>query len=427
MIDEKKIIDRFLFFMIFGAFALSGFQVQNLIFGFDFRMWQVPLLLIGLILAIKNQLFLSKRIIVAFMAILFHLILIFFCVGSVSTISIIQVFLIVFTTIILYSVVARLGLKSVLSAYYAAALFLAVALLLESILFLIFGLNVYSTGSIGPFIRARGMLTEPSEVSVLIAPAIFIGLVWKKRLQTSVLVISVVMSFSSLSYLSMLMVFYIYLRFHEKIDLKLAKKSFGLFIVVSLAVLSPNVQERFDQMYSGLELLGDSDADLGSYQELAGSAATLIFNANIAIISLFDTNGLGVGFGAFRNAFDSYANNLVNISDVEGLFYNRAGGGSLLIRVTTELGIFGLLWLLYTLLCIHNSFVRLIKRIRFSNEVDSSRVLAIGLSFVILMVYFVRKDMWFSFNLIIFICLYIYATKTNYSRESDANCQELKG
>jgi hypothetical protein len=411
-VSKKAFVEKLLFWLVFTACIFNGVQFQKVFFGLDFRMWQLALLFIGLTLLSVKHLYLNKKIVLILCALILHAILVSLFNRSLEIFSIIQILLMAFSFTILYSLVLKLGAEKILKAYYMAACFLAVVLIIEAILYFVSGINMYDTSTLGPFVRARGFLTEPSEAAVLIAPAVLIGLIWQRGYQVYLLILAAILTFSSLTYLSLLIVFFMYLVFQIKQNSKKTKRTLLMFLVVFLVVvISPNVQERVGQMTMGSGFVGNFSEELSSYQEVAGSAATLIFNANIAWKTIEDTNGLGVGFGAFRFAFDKYSGSIINLDRVEGLFYNRAGGGNLTIRVITELGLLGGIGLLFFVWSVYKSYGLSIKQGNYG-RVNQATVASIGVTFVVLLVFIIRKDMWFSFYLILFLSLYFASLKS---------------
>lgn len=107
-----------------------------------------------------------------------------------------------------------------------------------------------------------------------------------------------------------------------------------LVLELTVGVLPQAITQRFSDLITGLY-------DPNALNQLNASSGSLVNAFYVAIQTLQNTYGSGIGFGSFKEAFELYSSKNTSIN-----LYNSVSGGSLLIRVMTELGLVGLLLLL---------------------------------------------------------------------------------
>lgn len=410
LFEQKVVKQQILSAILFCAFILNGVNAVGAIWSFDFRMWQVSLFVIFLVLLSDKSVFFPKKILAVFVLIVLHSIAVTVVNGVLPWFTIVQIILVFSTLTILYSLVRSIGIDRVLDIYFKAACLLAVSVFLEEFSYLFFAYNIRHAGFVGPFIRASGLLTEPSQLAVLVAPAILYGLIYNFRVLVFLLVISVIISFSSLAYVAVLVTFFLYFIFLEgggrRSWVKRIVLSLSFVIMLAGVISSPNVQKRLGQLSLACNLLGNKNATLAEYQKAAGTASTLIFNTNIALMSIENTYGLGVGFGSFRVAFNKYSGDLIDLDGIGGPFYNRSSGGNLLIRSLAETGVIGVSALLLLLLLVSVRYKKITSEdLPFC--LKQRLCISSGTFLIVLVVFLLRKDMWFGFYLMLFVSIYI--------------------
>lgn len=408
--------------ILFGVILLAAFTERivlgGVLAGFDLRTWHILLLVSTMIVVMKGKLAIPIEIKYIFSFLVLHSLFVFLVVGELGLFTLVQIVLFTLTTTSLYSLVRYNGITQTLKAYQLAGIFLSVFIIIESLLYVLFGIFIYNTALVGPFIKARGILSEPSQAAVLIAPAILSTLVWKQRVRTGLLLMGVILSFSSLALIAMISSFVIYAIFiftrnRYKFSVIPAILIAIPFILIFSAI--PTVQSRLEGSILSADIIASGSGDTGDYQALGGSVATLALNSQVAAESLFNTYGLGVGFGNFRLAFEKYGSKIVDINSVEGVFYNQTGGGSLLIRSVAELGILGPIIMLVIAIWIYRQFI-FYSKLSLQSTWSHNNLIALGMGLITLIAFLIRKDMWFSFNLSLILGLVLLSAPEKHPR-----------
>ena len=96
-------------------------------------------------------------------------------------------------------------------------------------------------------------------------------------------------------------------------------------------------------LLKGAELTMDGGMNMSTYSNAV--------NASIAVRSFVDNYGLGVGFGMYSAAFDKYINDY-EVPAYRDELPGRGSATSLLYRLTAELGILGLVFIMFLFKCL---------------------------------------------------------------------------
>lgn len=385
----------------------------GVLFGFDLRFWYLLLLAGVIILLISNRIYLPIELKYLTLYLIMHSALVFLVVGKLGFFTYLQIMLFLTTTLILYSLIRYIGLIQALKVFELGAIILSMFIIFENIAHALYGINFYATELIGPFVKARGILREPSEAAILISPAILCTLIWKEKLKTIVLVAGVVFSFSALAMISMIAAFGLYMVFSFKRGHYISSFFFAVLILgasILVILLIPTFQSRVDSALLAPDVVASSDADINDYKNLNGSVATLVLNSQVATLSLLSTYGFGVGFGNYRSAFNDFAPSIIDIGSIEGLFYNRNSGGSLLVRSIAEMGFWGPSLFIIFAIWAYRRFVLCSKLANYSKYIVPN-VVAWGIGLTVMLTFMIRKDMWFSWNLSFFLGLVILSAQ----------------
>ena len=401
---RKHILPSFLFLMLISDRVVF----RSVFFGYDIRAWQILLIGVFLCLMIDKSVIVSKRLLFCLISLIAYTFLTAVVNLKLYFFTIVQIALVFSTLIIAYSLVKKIKTDVALHIYCKAAVFLALSVILQEIVYLLLGVDLVGSGKVGPFIRVCGLVAEPSQIAIFIVPALLYTFIWKCHNQSFLLILAAIFSFSALAYASLLVVFLLYFIFLNRgvrCNLKAVLYFLVFICLLFSAVISPEVNIRLKKLAEAPQILGHNDITLPEYQELNGSVATLLFNANVAWQTMADSKGLGVGFGAFRYAFDNQAHKLIDIEKVQGLFYNRLSGGSLLIRCATELGWVGIIVLFLLLFSICRRYIKLTSIYNCGNK--KNLCAATGIFLVIYLMFIIRKDMWLNFPLSLFVVMYV--------------------
>lgn len=199
--------------------------------------------------------------------------------------------------------------------------------------------NTAGTGIIG--IRYFSLFHEPSHfIQFASFGYMYLFIAWLTRahpvslLYLAVLGISLILTRSALALVPLLapmIVLMMRYMFTSKGLLVLATAIILVVVELTLGIIPEAVTERFEDLVAGL-------LKQGSLAGINASSGSLVNNIFVALKTVQNTYGAGIGFGSYKVAFDLYSNQNAGIN-----LYNSVSGGSLLIRILTEFGIIGVI------------------------------------------------------------------------------------
>lgn len=202
--------------------------------------------------------------------------------------------------------------------------------------------NTIGTGIVG--VRFFSLFHEPSHFIQFAAFGyMYLFVTWltqTRRINMTYLIIlgaSLMLTRSALALVPLLtpmIVLFIRYLFTSKGLLVFAAMISFLVLELTVGIIPQVITQRFSDLLTGLY-------DPNALTQLNASSGSLVNAFYVAIQTLQNTYGSGIGFGSFKEAFELYSSKNTSIN-----LYNAASGGSLLIRVMTELGLMGLLLLL---------------------------------------------------------------------------------
>lgn len=308
-----------------------------------------------------------------------------------------------FVALVIYarSLVEYLGGEVIMRVYAKWGLVLAFFVLLNEMTYIAspaLSVTLFGAGeAVSSFVtRASGLFLEPSDAALYLTPPLIYYFMKGQRRWFLVVLLAMLATFSSLTYaaavLSILLI--VYLRASA---VNFAVSALAAGVVIWAAASSPEIMDRAATVAS---VVGGTELDFYSYNS---SVATIVMNSLVARDALLDTHMLGVGFGNFEHAFNAYAPNYFpEAYSGEGLFWNRATGGSLVIRVTAELGAVGVVivaLVLYRLFRAYYVARRLAWRAPGRAEAQSFVIATV----VIFVICILRKDSLTNIHLFIFL------------------------
>ncbi|WP_298237189.1 O-antigen ligase family protein [uncultured Algibacter sp.] len=190
--------------------------------------------------------------------------------------------------------------------------------------------------------RLHSILSEPSRFAIILLPSLYYFIKNKSYLKFSVILFSIILSQSSIGLIGLLLLIIIP-------NLGLIKKSLKyipIFIILIFFISkNEHFQIRYNETMSSLSVFStqkfDRTVNLSSY--------ALISNTYVSYSS-FKDHFLGTGLGAFETMHDKYLSDLIlpyNISANNSQDINKADANSLFLRILSDLGIFGLIILIY--------------------------------------------------------------------------------
>lgn len=401
--------------LLWSAFLVDAFVWPFVVGGYDLRVIYVVVIIAGFTSVLSNSIFVPKELVVIFSCLSLWSIPSVLMQNDVISIVIGQIVGASALAWFSYSLLRSIGgLQKAAEVYFNICQVLAIFVILEQVLYMLFGVElVRSIFGVIParrfdeyleygLYRASGLLYEPSQVGLVLAPSICMSL-YLHRLRTAMLcLIAIVLSFSTLGLIGAVLAFLLsrrnwFVRF--------------LYIIPSLLIvliLSANV-EPFQSRVWGLIEMGDlmlngDNINAEILRSKGGTVATIVANTKISLTGVVDAPIFGMGLGTFRYYYAERLEDVLPGAFGTMGFYNP-GGSSLMLRLLFELGFFGTFIILYV-------YMRRIyiaaKEKTLINKWNCVWVLG-ATCFIFLSL--LRKDMVVSFYLWFFIFAFIFATR----------------
>lgn len=330
----------------------------------------------------------------------------------------IQYFSIIVCYLVFSYVVRKYDSIKIISIYWKTAFIMSLFGILEILLSLfkvsfnskvlsLFINTSFTYPVIGPLPRIASLCNEPSFLGYFLAPSIFLIIYsFYKRdfsfvkfngkiriIQSCTIFIVYLLTFSTISYIGIIISF-ILIFINEKCTLKkIMIPIVAAVCVLLLYTMIPDFRMRIDDTYKIFfnENTNGETVNLSTY--------TFYANSRVAKESIISTCGLGTGLGSYKFQFDKY--NIGAWGESE-LNLNREDGNSMLFRIPTELGIFGII----------SVFLFLIyygKKSKGKNRVYAMSLLTLFLMTVLRMGNYTHGGIW------LYICLYVKLCENKFN------------
>jgi hypothetical protein len=400
--------------------VLNFVRFHGILMGHDIAPWQVLFLLSGCGLMVVGRVYVPRLLCGLALTIGLHTVAVLLVRDTISPLTIQQVAIVSIGSMICWSYVKYLGADGVVQVYYYCALVFAMSLLIEEAIYIgapslrpmLYAILRNNGATVGPLLRASGFLAEPSQAGVLLTPAIYLAAARQKRSDLTILGFASALTFSSLALMSLVVTALITLRLGMW-RLKMRWLVIATCMLAGVALLPP-IQSRFGALYMGVAIVASGALPtMRDYLTFGGTVATLVLNALVAVHAVWATHFVGVGFGAFSDAFSLYAGGLIDLTTAGGrLFYSQRGGGSLFVRILAELGVVGAALIVWAI-----SRVNLcVRRVREHSRWDASylrlpSVQGFVLGVIVCSVYALRKEAYFDWNFLVCFWLAVYCGK----------------
>ena len=358
--------------------------------GFDLKLFYLVVLINFFILALSGKIKYSKGLLI------FHSIIIFSgfisCVFGYNNSGyfLVQLFFLILIPVYYYSFFRMFESKfqEIISLYCKLSFWVAVIGIVK---FPFDFMKSYGLHSI---------MLEPAHYCMIILPAFFITL--KKstfpRYYYKVILISIILSGSSLGYLSLGLVPILYL---NKISFTKASFSIAISILLGIIVLqtSQSFKLRFDDTTASFSSGDLSKTNLSTY--------ALLSNFFVASKSFASNPVLGNGIGSHLISRSIYLGNIEGIEIFEDMgmdHLNAKDAGSLFSRLMSELGLIGIIGVFYFIV---KFYVPTKKNINFENSVIAKAILLYFFAKLL------REGHYFSPEMYFFVFIYLF-NKYNY-------------
>ncbi len=279
--------------------------------------------------------------------------------------------------------------------------------------------NKWGLVSGGFGIRVNSIFSEPAQCAIVLGPACFVAIYNliprnKKYLLTkfqSVLIILVTfLTTSSTGYIGLLFILLFLLYNYGKISYFFL----GVPVIILASVLLynniPDFKSRVD---TSIALWIEGDFGI---ENTNTSSFVLYNNYHIAQENFLTNPFTGTGLGSHPIAFDKYS--LTNRSDIIDLQFNKADGNSLLIRLISETGILGVVFIFV--------FMRRFYVRRDPFNVDATFWIISNSVLIIIILFLLRQGNYFLNAFPLFMWIYYYARKNHLEQIKRAEEEALR-
>jgi len=254
--------------------------------------------------------------------------------------------------------------------------------------------------------RVNSIFSEASQFAIVISPACFVAIhnlipgtnsFVLTRFQSIAVLVTLLLTTSTTGYIGLFIILFLFILNYGQIIYFLI----GIgFTILGANVLYNNVPEfktRVDTSI-GLWITGEF-----STENINSSSFVLFNNYHIALENFKGNFITGTGLGSHPIAFDKYS--LTNETGYLDIHFNKADGNSLLIRLISETGLIGIIFMI---VFIRRNFIR---RNPYDNEnpdwIISNAIL------VLIVLYLLRQGNYFLNGFPFFMWLYYYVRKEN--------------
>lgn len=269
----------------------------------------------------------------------------------------------------------------------------------------------FSPGGFG--IRVNSIFSEPAQCAIVLGPACFVAIYNliprnKKYLLTkfqSVLIIFVtLLTTSSTGYIGLLFILFLLLFNYGKISYFFL----GVPVIILISfIFYSNVLDFRSRVDTSFALWIEGNFGI---ENTNTSSFVLYNNFHIAQQNFLSNPFTGTGLGSHRVAYDKYS--LTNDQIALNFNNNKADGNSLLIRLISETGILGVLFIFVFM---RRFFVR-----RDPFNVDATFWIISNSILIIIILYLLRQGNYFLNAFPLFMWIYYYARK-NYLEQINRN------
>ncbi len=269
-------------------------------------------------------------------------------------------------------------------------------------------------------IRISGLYLEPSQLAIIQAPALFIAfytLVLRKRdyykpYMAIVIIITYLLSFSSVGYIGIL------------VAVILLMINYGL--VRYIVIFVPLAAIIFYLLYTNVEDFRTryddtiSTFDSGEFKigKTHGSSIVLYDNYIVALTNFKKNFIVGTGFGSHKIAYGKYS--ITKHLRNQKFKGNEADANSLLLRIMSETGLFGLIITFYFLIKNYK------KREDNENEEYDVYWLISNALLIVMLLFLFRQGHYFINGFPFFVLLYYFNRKAYETKLEESKLQKIQ-
>lgn len=264
----------------------------------------------------------------------------------------------------------------------------------------------------GTGIRVSSIYLEPSQLGIMLGPAAFaaaINILRQRRyhysmFQNIVVLIALYLSRSSTGYLGLFLVFVIMGINYGYLMYLLLFIVVGLFAAWGLYNTVPEFKGRVDSSV-GLWIEGDL-----SLENVNTSSFVLYNNSHIAWENMKEHPLFGSGLGSHPVAYQKFSYTTKGAAWLKGFEFNTADANSLFLRLMSETGLMGVVFLL---LLVGRRFVG------YTGDEDDTYWVVSGAMLVIILLYMFRQGNYFLNGFPFFVWIYYYTKDAFLNRQEE--------
>jgi len=311
----------------------------------------------------------------------------------------------------------RYRILYIINVYYKFCFIVACIAIIQSVVFIVFNKTIslqnmlggplrpeMSTEIFGIFPRSPGTASEPATFSIILIPGIFMSLLvltgrgkvlfLKNKIVAGIILTAFILSFSLIGFIGLAVSLVVIAISASRRGRFIALLMAFCLIIGGIAALSNTI---IVSKFTGLVTMTKNPKDYTyTTNDLSGFA--LISNALVAKEGILRSNYLGTGLNTHESSYDYSISSLFDQSQI--IFeLNKKDAGSLFIRIASEFGVPGLIFLLLFLL--RNKIISTVKdpRLRLIND----------MCFVVIISSSARNGSYFSIVFLLFSAIYLYS------------------
>jgi hypothetical protein len=265
--------------------------------------------------------------------------------------------------------------------------------------------------------RVNSIFSEASQFAIVISPACFVAIhnlipgtnaYGLTRVQSIIVLVTLLLTTSTTGYIGLFVILFLFVINYGQIIYFLIGIVFTIFGANLLYNNVPEFKARVDTSI-GLWVTNEFSV------ENINSSSFVLYNNYYIAVENFKSNFItGTGLGSHPIAFDKYS--LTNQTGYLDIHFNKADGNSLLIRLISETGLIGVIFMF---IFIRRNFIR---RNPYDNEnpdwVISNAIL------VIIILYLLRQGNYFLNGFPFFMWLYYFVRKEREQKALNAQMKE---
>mgnify|MGYP000339048586 CR=1 FL=1 len=335
-------LDKYILFSSVFALFTESFTFHYII---DWKLFYVIVFSNLILLATRKKLTIHSNIIYVFIFFILHGIIFYFWYQNPIKSLIAQLIGIGLSSIYYYNFLKHYGTKLAYETYLKLTVILAVL----AIIMFYLGIHVFI------YNRLNGILSEPAHYVAIVLPATYVFFRNKEYLKFTIVLITIFLAKSSIGYIGLVLVMILPL-----LKVKYFVKYLwivGVVLAISTYYISTQWNKPVDENESNVLVrrLKETQESLnaiftGKFKKHTNLSSYAFLSNTYITRKVFLSKPLGVGLGSYPYEYDKYYPELkpppylvtLNQSKI-----NRTDANSLFLRLTVDLGIFGLLLVLF--------------------------------------------------------------------------------